>query len=327
MAKPIASLSLDLDNKWSYMKTHGDEGWEKFPTYLDTVVPRFLEFLAQRNQKITVFVVGQDAARAENREALASISAAGHEIGNHSFHHEPWLHLYSPERLEEEFETSEAAIFEATGQRTVGFRGPGFSLSDQVLRTLSARGYEYDCSTFPTYLGPLARMYYFFTAKLTAEEKEQRKQLFGRMSDGFQPNRPFEWNLGSDKLLEIPVTTMPLFKVPIHVSYLLYLGRFSKLAARVYFWKAMKMCRLFGVAPSLLLHPLDFMGKEDDQDLAFFPAMDIESSEKIELLGQTLDTMVKNFDVGCMRDHALAIKRNKIGERSIQLARTGVSQA
>ena len=37
--KPIASLSLDLDNKWSYMKTHGDAGWDLYPTYLPTVVP------------------------------------------------------------------------------------------------------------------------------------------------------------------------------------------------------------------------------------------------------------------------------------------------
>lgn len=327
MAKPIASLSLDLDNKWSYMKTHGDEGWEKFPTYLDVVVPRFIDFLQKRSQKITVFVVGQDAALPENRDALSSIAAAGHEIGNHSFHHEPWLHLYSPQELVDEFKRSEEAIFEVTGQRTVGFRGPGFSLSDRVLMTLSERGYEYDCSTFPTYLGPIARMYYFFTARLTREEKEQRKQLFGRTSDGFQPNRPFEWNLGSDRLLEIPVTTMPIFKVPIHVSYLLYLSRFSKMAARLYFWKAMKMCRLFGIGPSLLLHPLDFLGAEDDKDLAFFPAMDIDSNQKIELLAQILDSMDKHFEVVCMRDHAHAIKREKIRHRSIQLARTGASSA
>ena len=31
MTKPIASLSLDLDNKWSYLKTHGDAGWDSFP--------------------------------------------------------------------------------------------------------------------------------------------------------------------------------------------------------------------------------------------------------------------------------------------------------
>jgi hypothetical protein len=58
MSKLIASLSRDLDNKWSYMKTHGDAGWESFPSYLDIVVPRFIDFFNQRDLKITVFVVG-----------------------------------------------------------------------------------------------------------------------------------------------------------------------------------------------------------------------------------------------------------------------------
>ena len=44
----IASLSLDLDNKWSYMKTHGDAGWDSYPSYIDTFVPRVLEFLDAR---------------------------------------------------------------------------------------------------------------------------------------------------------------------------------------------------------------------------------------------------------------------------------------
>lgn len=325
MAKPIASLSLDLDNKWSYLKTHGDPTWEHFPSYLDSVVPRILSFLEQRSLKITFFVVGQDAALPANHAALASIADAGHEIANHSFHHEPWLHLYSPEKLAEEFQQSEDAIRQATGQRTTGFRGPGFSLTDQVLRTLKSRGYEYDCSTFSTYLGPIARMYYFLTARFSKEEKDQRKQLFGRLTDGFQPNKPFQWNLDGEELLEIPVTTMPIFKVPIHTSYLLYLSRFSALAARVYFWNAMKMCRLFGVAPSLLLHPTDFLGCDDDVGMDFFPAMDLESSRKIDLLGYVIDTMQKNFDVVCMREHAMAIEREKIRTRSIQLARTGVS--
>jgi peptidoglycan/xylan/chitin deacetylase (PgdA/CDA1 family) len=101
-SKPIASLSLDLDNQWSYMKTHGDAGWESFPSYLDIVVPRVLAFLAERNIKITFFIVGQDAALAKNHEALGSITKAGHEIGNHSFKHEPWLHLYSEEDVDRE---------------------------------------------------------------------------------------------------------------------------------------------------------------------------------------------------------------------------------
>ena len=54
--KAKASLSLDLDNKWSYLKTHGDPDWESFPSYFDLVIPRFLQFFEERDLKITVFV-------------------------------------------------------------------------------------------------------------------------------------------------------------------------------------------------------------------------------------------------------------------------------
>ena len=129
MPQPLASLSLDLDNKWSYMKTHGDAGWERFPSYLDVVVPRILRMCDELGLKITVFVVGQDAALEKNHDALASIAAAGHEIGNHSFHHEPWLHLYDRPRLVAEIDAAEEHIERATGERPVGFRGPGLTFS------------------------------------------------------------------------------------------------------------------------------------------------------------------------------------------------------
>jgi peptidoglycan/xylan/chitin deacetylase (PgdA/CDA1 family) len=57
--KPLASISLDLDNKWSYMKSHGDPGWKKFPSYFDIFIPRVLEVLDSWNLKITFFIVGQ----------------------------------------------------------------------------------------------------------------------------------------------------------------------------------------------------------------------------------------------------------------------------
>ena len=43
--------------------------------------------------------IGQDASREKNHNALRLISEAGHEIGNHSFNHEPWLHLYEEEEI------------------------------------------------------------------------------------------------------------------------------------------------------------------------------------------------------------------------------------
>src|SRR5687768_14139770 len=89
--KPVASLSIDLDDKWSYLKTHGDRGWESLPSYLELLVPRVLEFLKARELSVTFFIVGQDAALPKNRDLLGAIADGGHEIGNHSYHHEPWL--------------------------------------------------------------------------------------------------------------------------------------------------------------------------------------------------------------------------------------------
>ncbi|PYN80922.1 MAG: polysaccharide deacetylase [Candidatus Rokuibacteriota bacterium] len=307
--KPIASLSLDLDNKWSYLKTHGDPGWERLPSYLDLVVPRVLDFLKARNLTITVFVVGQDAAVAKNRELLRAIAAAGHEIGNHSFHHEPWLHLYSEARTETELERAEEHIERATGRRPLGFRGPGFSLSAASVRVLARRGYRYDASTLPTFLGPLARAYYFMRTRLSPEQREQRKVLYGTFAEGWQPLRPYRWRTDAGEILEIPVTTMPIFKVPIHVSYLLYLSALAPSLAVPYFSAALSLCRWTATQPSLLLHPLDFLGCDDTPDLAFFPAMNLPRERKLELVGRVLDVLSARFAVCTMEAHAEAAAR------------------
>jgi peptidoglycan/xylan/chitin deacetylase (PgdA/CDA1 family) len=306
--KPIASLSLDLDNKWSYMKTHGDAGWEVFPSYLDVVVPRVLKFLEERNLNITFFIVGQDAALEKNAEAIGQISAAGHEIGNHSFNHEPWLHLYSKAELIEEFDKTETALEKATGKRPIGFRGPGYSLSPTVLEVLGTRGYEYDCSTLPTYIGPLARAFYFLASpNMSAEEKEKRKKLFGKFSDGFQSLKPYRWQTGEKTLIEIPVTTLPGFKVPIHASYVIYLSTFSKIAARAYWKTAVQMCKMTGTQLSLLLHPLDFLSGNDAPELKFFPAMNLPLEKKLEFVSEILETLGNSFSVLNMRQHASAV--------------------
>jgi len=322
MAKPTASLSLDLDNKWSYLKTHGDASWESHPSYLDLMVPRSLEMLGDLGLSITYFVVGQDAVIEANHNALRSIADAGHEIGNHSFHHEPWLHLYSAEQLSEELNRAQDAIESATGKRPVGFRGPGFSLSRQTLSTLIDLGIEYDCSTLPTFIGPLARMYYFWTSRLDKEQKEERKILFGTMKEGLRSLRPYQWQLQDRKILEIPVTTIPIVRSPFHVSYLLFLLRFSKTLALTYFRFALTMCRLRGVEPSLLLHPLDFLGAEDDPDLAFFPAMDLGAKRKCEFLRTVLSIYQDKYDVVTMHEHAVRILQQP---RIPQLAATSLA--
>jgi len=308
--KPLASLSLDLDNEWAYMKTRGNPAWDSFPSYLDVVVPRFLRILDELQQRITVFVVGQDAALPKNASALRSIATAGHEIGNHSFHHEPWLQNYTTEEIEAEIGSATDAIVAATGVRPVGFRGPGFTLSAPTLEALAKRDYRYDCSTFPTYIGPLARAYYFMTAKLTPEEREQRKALYGSMSEGRRPLSQYRWNLGEGRsLLEIPVTTYPVVKIPIHFSYVLYIATKAPWLAIPYFRSALLACRALGIAPSLLLHPLDFLDGDDVATLAFFPAMQMPRAQKLDVLTRALRVYREVFDVVAVGEHATAIER------------------
>ena len=302
------SLSLDLDNKWSYLKTHGSDAWVDFPSYLDLVVPRILKFLDDRDLKITFFIVGQDAVLEKNKDALSQLSAGGHEIACHSFNHEPWLHLYSEQELNEDLQKAEEAIERATGQRVYGFRGPGFSISETTLRVLQKRGYDYDATAFPNIMNPLARAYFFATSNLSGEEKERRKALFGSFSDAFRPVKPYRWQLGDQSLIELPVTTMPIFKTPMHFSYLIYLASYSRTVARLYLRFATQICRMTRTEPSLLLHPLDFMGVEDDKELSFFPAMSMPVEKKLDLMDGFFDLLLRKFDPMTMGEHVRSIK-------------------
>jgi hypothetical protein len=307
MSQPLASLSLDLDNLWAYQMTHGDEGWDRYDGYLDVVVPLLLEEMGRLGLTITVFVVGQDAAMPANAAAVRAVADAGHEIGNHSFKHQSWLHRYSPDELVTELADAEAAIEAATGRRPVGFRGPGYSLSPEVLRLLVERGYEYDCSSLPTFIGPLARRYYFRSASFDAAQRAERRYLFGTWREGLRPLKPYWWQVGEERIVEIPVTVVPALRVPFHVSYVLYVAGRSPALAQRYFAAGLRACRLAGVEPSILVHPLDLLGADDVHELSFFPGMAMPGAEKRKVLRGCLEQLAAEFRVVPMREHARAI--------------------
>jgi len=311
MSDPIvASVSLDLDDKWSYLRTHGDATWTTMPSFLDVVIPRMLTFLDEAGVHATFFVVGRDASRKDNGELLRAIPAAGHEVGNHSYNHEPWLHRYGVEKTREEICRAHEAILEATGQRPLGFRGPGYSLSATTLRALHLLGYRYDASTLPTWIGPVVRMAYVRGAHLTAREKRERSALFGTWRDGLRPIRPYRWGLEGGDLVEIPVTTMPLTRLPIHFTYLLYLRTISPGLARRYLQVALMLCHLGGIGPSMLLHPLEFLDPRDpaSNDLGFLPGTSVPYGVKRELLLETLDLIGDRFAVRPLLAHVEAIE-------------------
>ena len=118
--------------------------------------------------------------------------------------------------------------------------------------------------------------------------------------------KPYRWKLPDGELLEVPVTTLPILRVPIHLSYVLYLSTFSPWLARTYFAGALRLCRATGVEPSILLHPLDFLSGSDVPTLRFFPAMGLDIARKLERTEYCLTQLQALFEVRSMGEHVRA---------------------
>ncbi len=194
--KPFLNLSLDLDNKWSYLKTAGKPNWKEFPSYLPTAAQHILHVLAQAEVYATIFVVGQDLLSDTDVTAVRSLARAGHDLGNHSFHHEPWLHLYDQEKIAYELDKTDELFKQVGGRHSLGFRGPGYSDSALVHQMLGERGYRYCASQLSSCLGPIARSYYFLKTGLRRQQRQGREKLFGSFTDVLGQNRPYRLTVG-----------------------------------------------------------------------------------------------------------------------------------
>ncbi|MCA9138228.1 MAG: polysaccharide deacetylase family protein [Planctomycetales bacterium] len=299
--RPIASLSIDFDNKWAYLRAAGRSDWESVTSYLNIVAERVLETLGQFNLPLTVFVVGRDLKNESDVRAIESLKQLpAHEFANHSMNHLPWMHTMDQREIFDEIVGTHDAIEMSLGCQAKGFRGPGFSCPDEVLRVLGKLNYVYDASIFPTSLAPVARAVFMARTKLKGEQKEKAKKLYGGFAAMRNPNRPFRRTVDNHSLWEIPVTVMPLVRTPIHFSYFTFLASVSKLAAKSYLRTAFRLCRITGTAPSLLLHPPDFLGREDDQQMAYFPGMKMPRQEKLEIVRWALQLYSQSFDVHTM---------------------------
>jgi hypothetical protein len=102
---------------------------------------------------------------------------------------------------------------------------------------------------------------------------------------------------------------MPGARVPFHVSYALYLAGFSPAMAERYFATGLRACRVAGVEPSILLHPLDLLGADDVDALGFFPGMGMTGAAKREVLRGCLSRLSDAFRVAPMREHAAVIAK------------------
>jgi peptidoglycan/xylan/chitin deacetylase (PgdA/CDA1 family) len=106
-------------------------------------VPRVLALLEREAIPSTWFVPGHTIATFP--ESVASVVAAGHEIGCHGWTHED-LATLSPAAERDVMERSVEAVARVSGVRPRGLRAPYWSLSDQTLDLAVELGFTYDSS-------------------------------------------------------------------------------------------------------------------------------------------------------------------------------------
>lgn len=120
---------------------------------LKSQVSYILDLLSQYDAKATFFVLGLTAESCP--EAIAEVSARGHEIASHGYGHE-LVRTLDRDRFQLDLERSVRVLEDISGRRTAGYRAPEFSIdraSFWALDVLLDCGFRYDSSIFP-FRGP-----------------------------------------------------------------------------------------------------------------------------------------------------------------------------
>jgi len=223
---PICAVSIDVDSIPCYYRIHGlgTPPRELRHVIMQQCIPRFAEIFARRGISATFFVIAGDLdpERAgpgadDCRRLVAELSAAGHEIGNHSY-----SHRYDLARLPQHQVAAEIGhahkLLCATAGEVVGFRAPGYDISAVMMAELVRRGYRYDSSIFPAWGYYAAKAVVMAGLALAGQPSgavftDPRALL--APCDPYHPTIRAPWRRGHAPIIEIPIGVTPGTRMPV----------------------------------------------------------------------------------------------------------------
>ena len=292
----LASVSIDLDELHHYYAIHGlSEPARGEHGVYDTALTRAEAWARSLDLPLTLFAIGRDLARPESAATLAKLARSGHEIGNHTLSHRYDLTLRGRAEIEREVEAGGEAVRAVTGMRPGGFRAPGYLMTDELADVLTAQGYAYDSSVFPSPAYYAAKAAKLLSLRLRGRTS---RSVRGSASVLLAPTRPYRlgrpyWRAGSG-LLELPVQVTPGARLPYIGTSIVLLGVD---AARV-------LTRTLMGEPfvNLELHGIDFLGADDGLEPLFEhqPDAKLPFSRKLAALSGVVE-LLKQMGYGFVR--------------------------
>jgi len=262
--RPSCALSIDVDGLDLYAGLHGLPRSVAGPQAWTRGVRRFLDLFARRGVSATFFLVGQDVSRpGPARDLAIEALRRGHELANHTLGHPYDLVRLSPDDRRREVEGGSLAIAELQGRRPEGFRAPGYTVDDALLRLVAATGHRYDSSAFPCPPYQAAKWAALGALRLRGRRSSAIRGAGPRFSAPRGPHRP----PSAPSLVQAPISTTPLVRMPVIGGALLRLG------GR---WLTTALPGLLATLPMLNieLHAVDLVGVTEDgvhPSLALWP--------------------------------------------------------
>lgn len=300
----LCAVSVDLDETPNYFAIHGlaePTGPSAHAVY-DLALERLEALSRGVRAPLTLFAIGADLRRAESAAQLRKLANAGHEVANHTLDHRYDLTRLPRDEMKRQVEGGAALIEAATGCKPVGFRAPGYTVSDTLFEVLEDAGVAYASSVFP------CPPYYFAKAARLAQMR-----LLGRMSRSIldvpsvlrAPTRPYRvgrpyWKRGRG-IVEMPIQVTRGLRLP-------FIGTTLTLAGRE---RARWLTRLVVGEPlvNLELHGIDVLDADDG--LAALrghqPDIGVPHGEKLETLATVVEVLRDaGYEFVLLRDAAQA---------------------
>jgi peptidoglycan/xylan/chitin deacetylase (PgdA/CDA1 family) len=234
---PLCAISVDLDDIPNYFAIHGlpePAGATRTLVY-DLAIDRLVAIGRALGVPLTLFAIGADLARPESAAKLLAAREAGCEIANHTLDHRYDLVRLGRAEIRRQVEEGARAIERAVGVAPVGFRAPGYTITDEVFDVLAEMGVGYDSSVFPC---PG-----YFAAKaaaigLIALRGRQSRSIVDTPAVLMAPTRPYRigrpyWRRGSG-VLELPVQVTRVLRIHVIGTTVTVAGpRGARLLARM----------------------------------------------------------------------------------------------
>lgn len=290
----LAAVSVDLDEIDCYAAIHGltdrtllSDGARR-AVYV-RALPRLVALFARLEVPVTFFAIGRDLVHVDNRKRLRALCEQGHEVGNHSLNHFYDLTRRPVDEQRAEVRGGADAIEAATGIRPVGFRSPGYTMSDALFSVLSEEHVQYDASVFacPAYYAAKAvAMAGIAMRGRTSRSVMADPRVLLAPADPYRVAAKFHRRGGG--LLELPVGVTPLTS-----GRLPYIGTSLIMAGQR---GARLLTQLMASRPfvSLELHGIDLSDADEDglgPLAAYQPDLRKTATDKESILTIAIETL------------------------------------